>query len=147
MVPGSGTGGTVAVPATAMSAKDKLAQRKQRNKESARRYREKQVARKRQLEFYTKTLTEQNRELESLHDRLLTLTCTTTINRQRQNQQVPQPTAAAAAAAAAAVSSGPVGHVLGGHVTAGGGGAAVAAGHAHLLGHSHGQRGQLHHNH
>lgn len=55
--------------------KDKLAQRKLRNKESARRYREKQVARRRQLENYTRTLTEQNRELESLHDKLLTLTC------------------------------------------------------------------------
>lgn len=55
--------------------KDKLAQRKQRNKESARRYREKQVARRRHLENYTRTLCEQNRELESLHDRLLSLTC------------------------------------------------------------------------
>ena len=55
--------------------KEKLAQRKLRNKESARRYREKQVARRRQLENFTRTLTEQNRELESLHDRLLTLTC------------------------------------------------------------------------
>lgn len=146
MVPGAGT---AAGATTAMSAKDKLAQRKQRNKESARRYREKQVARKRQLEFYTKTLTEQNRELETLHDRLLTLTCTTTINRQRQNQQVPHPTAAAAATAAAAVSSGQAGHVLGahGHHAGIGGGAAVAAGHAHLLGHAHGQRGQLHHSH
>lgn len=55
--------------------KDKLAQRKLRNKESARRYREKQVARRKQLELYTRSLTAQNRELESLHDRLLKLTC------------------------------------------------------------------------
>lgn len=55
--------------------KDKLAQRKLRNKESARRYREKQVARRRQLENYTRSLTEQNRELEIIHDKLLRLTC------------------------------------------------------------------------
>lgn len=55
--------------------KEKLAQRKLRNKESARRYREKQVARRKQLENYTRTLSEQNRELELLHQRLLTLTC------------------------------------------------------------------------
>lgn len=56
-------------------AKEKLAQRKLRNKESARRYREKQVARRRQLESFTRTLAEQNRELEALHARLLALTC------------------------------------------------------------------------
>lgn len=70
---------TNAVPvtptATRPAGRDKLAQRKQRNKESARRYREKQVARRRHLENYTRTLCEQNRELESLHDRLLRLTC------------------------------------------------------------------------
>ncbi|CAN8073083.1 unnamed protein product [Agarophyton chilense] len=69
----------VAAVAAAVSAeqrsKDKLAQRKLRNKESARRYREKQVARRRQLENYTRTLSEQNRELEVLHHKLLTLTC------------------------------------------------------------------------
>lgn len=65
--------------------KDKLAQRKLRNKESARRYREKQVARRRQLENYTRTLTEQNRELEHLHDRLLTLTC------ERRMRGIPDP--------------------------------------------------------
>lgn len=61
--------------ADAARAKDKLAQRKLRNKESARRYREKQVARRRHLEHYTRSLADQNRELESLHDRLLSLTC------------------------------------------------------------------------
>lgn len=61
-------------------AKEKLAQRKLRNKESARRYREKQVARRRHLEHYTRTLTEQNRELECLHDRLLSLTCERSIH-------------------------------------------------------------------
>lgn len=60
-------------------ARDKLAQRKLRNKESARRYREKQVARRRHLEHYTRTLSEQNRELECLHDRLLSLTCACTL--------------------------------------------------------------------
>jgi hypothetical protein len=55
--------------------RDKSTQRKLRNKESARRYREKQVAKRRQLEDYTRNLVEQNRELESLHERLLTLTC------------------------------------------------------------------------
>jgi Basic region leucine zipper len=55
--------------------RDKSTQRKLRNKESARRYREKQVAKRRQLEDYTRSLAEQNRELESLHERLLTLTC------------------------------------------------------------------------
>lgn len=66
---------SVATGTTRPVAKDKLAQRKQRNKESARRYREKQVARRRHLENYTRTLCEQNRELETLHDRLLSLTC------------------------------------------------------------------------
>jgi Basic region leucine zipper len=55
--------------------RDKSTQRKLRNKESARRYREKQVAKRRQLEEYTRSLAEQNRELESLHEKLLTLTC------------------------------------------------------------------------
>lgn len=59
----------------AVRQKEKLAQRKLRNKESARRYREKQVARRRQLEQYTRSLSVQNRELESLHERLLRLTC------------------------------------------------------------------------
>lgn len=68
-------------------AKEKLAQRKLRNKESARRYREKQVARRRQLENFTRTLAEQNRELEALHDRLLALTCQ---RRMRTSQTPPQ---------------------------------------------------------
>jgi hypothetical protein len=55
--------------------RDKSTQRKLRNKESARRYREKQVSKRRQLEEYTRSLAEQNRELESLHEKLLTLTC------------------------------------------------------------------------
>lgn len=61
--------------AAASKLKDKSVQRKLRNKESARRYREKQVAKRRQLEDYTRSLAEQNRELESLHQRLLSLTC------------------------------------------------------------------------
>lgn len=90
------TGANAAAP---LAPKDKLAQRKLRNKESARRYREKQVARRRHLEHYTKTLSEQNRELETLHDRLLTLTCSPTVNQQPPAQsgqpatlvQVPPP--------------------------------------------------------
>jgi hypothetical protein len=54
--------------------RDKSTQRKLRNKESARRYREKQVAKRRQLEDYTRSLAEQNRELESLHEKLLSMT-------------------------------------------------------------------------
>jgi hypothetical protein len=54
--------------------RDKTTQRKLRNKESARRYREKQVAKRRQLEDYTRSLAEQNRELESLHEKLLSMT-------------------------------------------------------------------------
>lgn len=73
--------------------KEKLAQRKLRNKESARRYREKQVARRRQLENFTRTLAEQNRELEALHDRLLALTC------ERRQMRAGNNAAAAAAAA------------------------------------------------
>lgn len=76
-------------PEESKRIKDKMAQRKLRNKESARRYREKQMARRRQLEDYTKTLTAQNRELESLHDRLLRLTCE---RRMRvQERQFPMP--------------------------------------------------------
>lgn len=56
-------------------SRDKSTQRKLRNKESARRYREKQVAKRRQLEDFTRSLAEQNRELESLHEKLLALTC------------------------------------------------------------------------
>lgn len=55
--------------------RDRSTQRKLRNKESARRYREKQVAKRRQLENFTRNLAEQNRELESLHEKLLSLTC------------------------------------------------------------------------
>lgn len=61
------------IPST--KPRDKSTQRKLRNKESARRYREKQVAKRRQLEDFTRTLAEQNRELESLHEKLLSLTC------------------------------------------------------------------------
>lgn len=75
--PSAGVGAGVGARGTGSvkPPKDKTVQRKLRNKESARRYREKQVAKRRQLENYTRSLADQNQQLEALHEKLLSLSC------------------------------------------------------------------------
>lgn len=52
--------------------RERLAIRKQRNKESARRYREKQLEKKRRLEQKTRLLSMQNQELEDMYRKIMT---------------------------------------------------------------------------